>query len=91
MLKLTLQWKSSEFLHWLRHEGTGTSPASLVSVSLRMFTPRAPAMFMSLVTVWPASDVSGGRGDTDTEHWALPGLLTSALNVAYSEADGGCR
>ena len=38
----------------MRHEGTGTSPASLVSVSLRMSSPWAPAMLItghwSLVT-----------------------------------------
>ena len=79
MLKLTLQWNSSEFLHWLRHEGTGTSPASLVSVSLRMSSPWAPAMLITGHCVRPASDVSRGRGDTDT------GSHLSTKCVAYSD------
>ena len=74
---LTLQWNSSKFLHWLRQDGTGTSPASLERVPLSLATLCwAPAM----------SPLAGTLGHTDTQL-----LLTPAPMLRTLDSGGGGR
>ena len=70
----TLQWNNSEFLHWLRQEGTGASPAAPWSPD-KVFI----IMFTAAADMFTGKSITDNCGARISAHLATVATDTSLL------------